>query len=131
MIFPEREIIYTFSRSGGKGGQNINKTETRVQLRWNVFSSKFYSADQKSRIAFFLKNRLTVAGDLIVVSSSERTQSANIRLGKHNMAGILEKALIRPKKRLKTHPTKGSRLKRLEDKRKISIKKNNRKYNDF
>ena len=128
---PENEIEYKFSRSSGKGGQNGNKTETRVQLRWWPGKSAILSNEEKYIVGLNLKNRLLSDGSIIVVSSSERSQLANIRRARHNMAFLLQNALKRSKKRLKTHPTRASRLKRLENKRKISMKKINRKINDY
>lgn len=127
---PDHEIEYQFSRSSGKGGQNVNKTETRVQLRWNPGKSAILTEDQKSFLSNRLKNRLTAAGDIIVASSTERTQFANLRIAKQKLNQLVENALIRPKSRRSTRPSRAARLRRLESKRRISMKKASRRVED-
>ncbi|MFA6105085.1 MAG: alternative ribosome rescue aminoacyl-tRNA hydrolase ArfB [Patescibacteria group bacterium] len=128
---PDHELEYIFSRSSGKGGQNVNKTETRVQLRWNPFRSAILNQDDKELLRNSLKNRLTTNGDILVVCGTERSQFANLRKARHNLSILVENALKRPKKRLKTRPTKSARLKRLDNKRKISLKKISRRNTDY
>lgn len=127
---PEKEITYLFSRSGGKGGQNVNKTSTRVQLFWSIGQSATFSPEDKSWLFFVLKNQLSKDGKLIITSSAERTQKANLFSARHKLEQIVQKALKKPKIRHKTRPTHSSRLQRLENKRLISVKKQQRKLYD-
>jgi ribosome-associated protein len=131
MHLPESELEIMFSRSSGKGGQNVNKKSSRVQLRWNIKNSKFISENDKLMLGKVLKGKLTTSGDLIVVSERERSQIANLRDARYRMMEMVKKALIRPKKRLKTAPNRVARLKRMENKRKISLKKKGRKFIEY
>ena len=124
---PENELEFTFSRSSGKGGQNVNKVESRVQLRWNPERSAALSSDDKMFIKKSLGGRLKHKGDILVTCDEKRSQFANLAIARHKLLSLVQNALKRPKNRLKTRPTRSSRLNRLEKKRKLSIKKRNRK----
>ena len=130
MIFSEErkkglstEFIYSATRSSGPGGQNVNKVNTRVELRFSVENSQFLSAIEKRKIRFNLKNRINLDGELVLVSQVERSQWRNKEVVTDKFFMLIEKALTPAKKRIKTMPTKSSRLKRLERKKKMSQKK--------
>lgn len=124
---PENELEYSFSRSSGKGGQNVNKVETKVSLKWDMGRSQSLDDGEKNLVRTVLKNRINKDGYVVVVCDEKRTQFANLAVARYKLAFLIQKALKRPKKRFKTIPTKASRLKRLEKKRKISLKKQNRR----
>lgn len=105
----------------------MNKVSTRVQLRFNINRSAILSEDEKNILRIKLNNKLTSEGDILVVCDENRSQYANLAVARHKLALLVQNALKRPKKRLKTRPTKASRLKRLDNKRKLSIKKINRR----
>lgn len=123
----EAECGFSASRSSGPGGQNVNKVNTRVELRFSVTDSKVLSEDQKIILGKKLKNRINLEGELILVSEVERSQLRNRTKVTALFFELLEKALTPAKKRIKTNPTAASRLKRLESKKQQSEKKDRRR----
>ena len=124
---PAHELDITFVRSGGKGGQNVNKLATKAVVRFNIFKSKIFSNEEKERLARKLSTQLNYAGDIIVVSERERNQLANKIDAIKKLEQLVTRALRVPKARRATKPTRNSKLRRLETKQKHSHKKRNRK----
>ncbi len=121
------EVTFSASRGGGPGGQNVNKVSTKVELRFDVNDSETLTETQKQRILSKLKNRITTDGELVLTSSVERTQWRNKEKVTQKFFELVEQALTPPKKRIKTKPTKASKAKRLENKKKQGQKKELRK----
>lgn len=117
------ELMFKTSRSSGSGGQNVNKVSTKVELRFDIENSVLLSDYQKKRIRIKLKNRISNDGILILTSDTERTQLGNKKKVVELFFKLIEKALQKPKKRIKTKPTKASREKRLKNKKNQSEKK--------
>jgi ribosome-associated protein len=120
----EKELIYATSRSGGPGGQNVNKVSTKVELRISISGTILFTETEKEIILLKLKNKVNKEGELIIVSQSERTQLLNKEAVTEKFYDLVSKALTIQKKRRATRPTSSSKLKRLESKQNRShIKK--------
>jgi ribosome-associated protein len=126
MIDISREIRFQTSRSGGKGGQNVNKVETSVEGYFDVDGSQILNADQKALIKEKLANRINTDGLLQVRSQIHRTQLANKEEVVEKMTRFITLALQKQKKRVATKPSKLARKKRREGKEKQAEKKSNR-----
>jgi ribosome-associated protein len=118
------ECVFSASRSSGPGGQNVNKVNTRIELRFNIETSLLLTEEEKKMILERLKEKITRNGDIIFVSQTERTQPGNKRKVLEKFHIVLAKALTPKKKRIPTSAGKAAKAKRLEEKRKRSeIKK--------
>ena len=125
------EFQFQASRSGGAGGQNVNKVSTKVELRFKVLDSLLLDDEQKRLIQEKLKNQINSEGELIIVSQEERTQLRNKNSVIKKFRELLIKALTIPKKRVKVTPTATMIAERLKDKKKASEKKANRGKIDY
>ena len=125
------ELLFTASRSQGPGGQNVNKVNTKIELRFHVESSRLLSPEEKVRVSKNLRNKLTDGGYLVVTSQTERSQVKNKEATIEKFNRILVKALSVPKKRKASRPTKTSVEKRLSLKRLDAEKKEMRKKPDW
>ena len=121
------ELNYSASRSGGPGGQNVNKVSTKVELRFDVRNSIQLNEQEKEIILNKLANKINTNGELILISQSERSQLKNKEKVTEKFYQLLYKALIPKKARLRTSPTRSSKEKRLEGKRIQSLVKENRR----
>jgi ribosome-associated protein len=116
LVIPENELEITTSRAGGPGGQHVNKTDSRITVRWNVPNSQALDPIQKERVLANLQARLTTEGDLIIHNSESRSQQTNKENALNQLAGIVRKALHVPKKRRPTRMSKSAKAKRVDAK---------------
>jgi ribosome-associated protein len=126
VTIPGGELAIAFSRSGGPGGQNVNKVASKVELRWNPGTSAALSDDDRTWLLERLRSRLTTDGTLIVTSSATRDQLKNRDDATSKLALIVRAALVRPKARRATKPTRSSKRRRLAAKRHHAEIKRNR-----
>ena len=131
MIDLSSETLFQTSRSGGKGGQNVNKVETAVTGYFNIAGSQLLSEEQKTLIAEKLSNRINSEGLLMVKSQKHRTQLENKQEVISKMNELVTKALQKKKKRIATKASKASKEKRMESKKKKGEVKEGRKKIDF
>jgi len=122
-----KECVFKTSRSGGKGGQNVNKVSSKVELVFNPQSSLLFTDEEKALLAERLENRLDSEGNLHIVSQEDRSQLMNKQRTVIKLSDLLAKCLQVQKKRMPTKTPKAVIKKRLDDKAVISSKKENRK----
>jgi ribosome-associated protein len=127
LTVPDDELTWTFARSGGPGGQNVNKVNSRAVLRWALGRNTSLPDEVRTRIRSRERNRLTVDGDLLLQSQQHRTQERNRDECLGRLRQIILQALVVPKKRRPTRPTRGSQLRRLADKKARSQVKQQRR----
>jgi len=117
-VVPKDCFAVTFSRSGGAGGQHVNKTETKVDLRLDLDAAAgVFGEVDLARIRAALANRLDADGRLVTVSSEHKSQFMNYRAAQERMVAWIAQALVRRKRRIKTKPTRGSQRRRLDEKK--------------
>ena len=127
LTIPAGELSMAFARSGGPGGQNVNKVSSKVELRWNPTTSAALTHDDRALLLERLRSRLTTDGTLIVTSTLTRDQLKNRDDAQSKLVLIVRSALHRDKPRRETKPTRSSKRRRVADKRhRAEIKKNRR-----
>jgi ribosome-associated protein len=128
---PRNELDVRVSRSSGAGGQHVNKTSSRVEIFWNIPASRVLSDEEKSRLLDKLSSKLTTEGSVRVVASDMRSQSRNRDLAEERLSELVRRALVIPRKRRPTRPTKASKEARLEEKKRQARKKRDRQQKSF
>ncbi|MBS1645206.1 MAG: aminoacyl-tRNA hydrolase [Bacteroidetes bacterium] len=121
------ELQFRTARSGGKGGQNVNKVETMVEAIWQPSQSLLFSEEDKLRIIQKLAAKINKAGELLVRASEHRSQLENKLLAQQKLELLVGKSLIKPKPRKASKPSKAAIQRRLDDKKMAAKKKENRR----
>lgn len=124
---PYTELNFTFARSGGPGGQNVNKVNSKVTLRWDIVKSPTLPADVLARFRAKYHRRITKDGDLVMTSQRYRDQGRNVADCLEKLRELLLEVAVTPRTRRPTRRTKGSVQRRLNDKRRRSDKKQSRR----
>ncbi len=127
LTIPRDEITFTFMRSSGPGGQNVNKVNTKVRLRWSVKSTDSLEDDVKERFMRKYRRRITTDGDFILTSQRYRDQSRNVADCLEKLKTMLMEVAESPAKRKKTKPSRASVRRRIGEKRRRSQRKQQRR----
>jgi ribosome-associated protein len=131
LVVPAREIKFRFARSGGPGGQNVNKVESRVELLFNVLASSAFTDTQRHRLQTALHKRLDDEGVLQIVVQDSRSQWQNRELALGRLADTIRVGLTPRKKRVATRPSRGSKEERFKSKKiRGDIKKSRGRISD-
>lgn len=121
------EMEFSASRSSGPGGQHVNKVNTKVEIRFNIENTKLLTDEEKILLHQNIGNKINKAGELIIVSEEFRSQTKNRQSAIEKFFKLLTKVLSPLKKRIATKPSVSSKMKRRDDKKMLSAKKQNRK----
>lgn len=131
ITIPARDLEWQASRSGGPGGQNVNKVSTKIDLRFDLEHTSALSIPVKNRLRSLAKGRIDAEGRLVIVSTATRSQMANLEDARERLRELIAAALVAPKIRRATKPSRGSQRRRLDAKRRNSDKKKSRGKVDY
>jgi ribosome-associated protein len=128
---PRNELVYRASRAGGAGGQHVNTSSTRIELLWNVRSTQALNEGERERVAAKLASRLDGDGWIRVVSSARRSQGQNREAAEERLSALIRAALVVPKRRKPTKPSRGAKEARLAEKKKRGDTKRQRRPDSY
>jgi ribosome-associated protein len=127
VVIPASDLAWTAVRASGPGGQNVNKVSSKVELRFDLPNTRALDPGAKARLVAMTRSRLDREGKLIIVADETRDQARNLAIARERLAEFVLRALIVPKRRRATKPTRGSVERRLDAKKRSGDKKRNRK----
>jgi ribosome-associated protein len=128
VVIPRDELVARATRSGGAGGQHVNTSSTRIELLWNVGTSRALNDEQRERVSQKLMSRLDADGNVRVVASDRRSQRQNRERAEARLAELVAAALVVPRKRRPTKPSRAAKQARLDAKKRLSEKKRERRW---
>lgn len=131
IMIPRVELVFRASRSGGPGGQHVNTSSTRVEVVWNPLTTSALDDAARQRVLSRLSSRIDAEGNVRVVASDSRSQRQNRMAAEERLAELLRKALIVPKKRKATKPSKAAKARRLDEKKRRGATKALRRDRNF
>jgi ribosome-associated protein len=127
LVIPASDLVWRAVRSSGPGGQNVNRVSTKVELAFDLAHTRALDVGARARLARSSARRIDTEGRLVVVSQSTRSQAQNLEDARQRLAALIRAALVVPKRRKATRPSKRAKEKRLEGKRRTAEKKQGRK----
>ena len=127
VVIPRRELLVRATRSAGPGGQHVNTSSTRIELRWSPITSTTLTDAQRARIVAALAKRIHADGTIRVVASEHRSQRRNREAAEARLAALLHRALTPRRTRIPTKPTRAAKERRLEGKRREGERKRRRR----
>jgi ribosome-associated protein len=127
IVIPDEELRFTFARSGGPGGQNVNKVASKAVLRWDLAGNTTLPADVKDRLRAQQRRRITSTGEMVIHGQRYRDQGRNVEDCIERLHEMVRQALDRPRPRKATRPSRGARERRLADKRQHAQRKARRR----
>ncbi len=130
LTIPASELSWTAVRASGPGGQNVNKVASKVELRFALATSSVLAPAVRQRLERSAANRLDAVGNLVIVAQESRNQLTNLRRAREKLAALVREALVPPRPRLATRPTRSSQRHRLASKRHQALKKQGRRSVD-
>ncbi|MCA9630326.1 MAG: aminoacyl-tRNA hydrolase [Myxococcales bacterium] len=129
IIIPASELSWSAVRASGPGGQNVNKVASKVELRFDAAHSLALSEETRARLMQLAGSRATLDGVIVMVVQDTRDQRRNLELARERLAALIRQALIRPKRRRPTKPSRAAKARRLDAKKRQSDKKRGRQAN--
>ena len=127
LSIPDAELLWSYARSSGPGGQNVNKVSSKAVLRWDVGASPSVADDVKARLRAQQRRRITTEGELVLSSQRFRDQERNRQDCLEKLCEMVRTATLAPKARKKKRPTRASKERRLAEKRHRSAAKSTRR----
>jgi len=124
---PEEELNWTFARSGGPGGQNVNKVASKAVLHWDLMKNTSLAPEARQRLSARQRNRITTEGQLVIQGQRYRDQAKNVEDCRERLRAMILEALTPPTPRKATRPSRGSKMRRLAAKKQQSQRKAGRR----